>query len=174
MGALQRRGAGLVMTEASGIVVLGIGNLLCCDDGVGVHAVRALERASPVAGVAFVDVGTALLVTDAWLRGARHVLVLDAVRHDGRAGAIHAWTVSVDSPDNRGAWGGLTAHAMDLLAVLRNIPPDARPRDVRILGVEPYSLGYGLELSAPVAAALPALVARAREILRMWCACDAA
>ena len=62
-------------------IILGIGNLLMTDDGIGVHAVRALN-AGPAWGTEAVDVGTDFLTAVEFLAGARRALVIDAVRGD--------------------------------------------------------------------------------------------
>lgn len=65
------------------IVVMGIGNLLCGDDGVGVHAIRRLSEAGLPSRT--VDAGTAILHALPYTEEATHLLVIDAVKGDGKS-----------------------------------------------------------------------------------------
>jgi hydrogenase maturation protease len=57
-------------------------------------------------------------------------------------------------------------HQVSLRAALR-FAPAARPA-IAILGVEPLTIAYGLDLSSPVEAALPLVVSAARQIIAEW------
>lgn len=143
--------------------VLGLGNVLRSDDGAGVHALRELERAS-LPGVSFVEAGTAILQAVAYVDGVERVLVLDAVR----AGGVPGGMVEFDALDaaRRPAGGGV--HSLGLREALEVGGLVRRPVEVRVLGIEPANLGYGLDLSPAVAAALPSLLDRARQIVAEW------
>lgn len=83
------------------VVVLGCGNTLFGDDGIGPRAVAELARecdqkSGPDGGVAFLDAGTSVrtLLADLLLSGAspRRLVVVDAVMEPGRApGSILEW-----------------------------------------------------------------------------------
>lgn len=119
------------------------------DDGVGVHAVRALQQ-DPPAGAKIVEVGTAVLDALDWLEAADVVLALDAVQAGGVPGTIYR----LDPAKLREPTPRTSLHEFDLRAVLRLLPPNRQPQ-VTVLGVEPARLDYGLELSPVVQAALP-------------------
>jgi hydrogenase maturation protease len=68
--------------------ILGVGNLLMSDDGVGIHAVRELGT-DPPGGALVADVGTDYLSALPYLERARLVLVLDAVQGRAAPGTIH-------------------------------------------------------------------------------------
>ena len=144
-------------------LILGVGNLLRSDDGVGIHAVRELAR-HPIAGVEMVDAGTDFLSALPFLETARRVLILDAVQGRGAPGSMYqlAQADIVPRPD------GSPAHTTSVLEARRLLSPDAAWPEITVLGVEPLLLDYGLELSSPVARALPRLVAMARKIISSW------
>ena len=145
------------------LLILGVGNVLMADDGVGIHAVRALA-ANPPAGACVVDAGTDFLSALPYLERARRVLVLDAVRGGAAPGALHR-LVSADIALRSGAAG---AHVTSVLEARRFLPPSAPWPEITVLGVEPAAVGYGLALSPPVAQALPRLAAGARQIIFDW------
>ena len=145
------------------IVILGIGNLLMSDDGVGVHAAQSLTR-NPPPGAEVVDAGTDVLSTLPFLESATHALIIDAVRAGGSPGTLASFSETELSARS----GTPTAHAINVLASRHLLPPGTPWPDIRILGVEPESLAYGMTLSPAVAAALPALERRCREIVAAW------
>ena len=145
------------------LVILGVGNLLMSDDGVGIHAARRLAP-EPPGGACVVDAGTDFLSALLFLERARRVLVLDAVRGGAAPGTLHR--LGPDDVALRPADGG--AHLTSVLEARRFLPPDGTWPEIEVLGVEPQVLDYGLELSPSVAAALPALEAAARRIICDW------
>jgi hydrogenase maturation protease len=64
-------------------LILGIGNLLMGDEGVGVHAIRALEELGTPAGVEILDGGTGGFHLLSCLRDYPTVILIDATL-DGR------------------------------------------------------------------------------------------
>ena len=145
------------------IVIMGIGNLLMSDDGVGVHAVRELA-ANPPDAVCVVDAGTDFLSALPFLESARRALVIDAVQAGGAPGTVYRLTESDVALRSERA----SAHAVSLFEARRLLAPDSAWPEITVLGVEPGVLDYGLSLSEPVAATLPGLVALARETVEVW------
>ena len=145
------------------LLILGVGNLLMSDDGVGIHAAQELAR-QPPAGGRVVDAGTDFLSAVPCLEAARRVLILDAVQGRGKPGAIYR----LESKDIELRPDGGSAHATSVLEARRRLAPNAAWPEITVLGVEPLLLEYGLTLSEPVARALPRLVAWAREIISNW------
>jgi hydrogenase maturation protease len=144
------------------ILIAGLGNLLLRDDGVGVQAVRGLQK-NPPAGVMVVEVGTAILDALHLFEWADRVLGVDAMQAGGPAGTVYSLSVS-DVEDQR-PQGSL--HELNLLAALRFLRNGRRPA-ILILGVEPEIIDFGLELSSKVAAALPVVIHSVREIVNSW------
>jgi hydrogenase maturation protease len=142
------------------IAILGAGNLLLGDDGVGVHAVRALE-ADPPEGVLVCEVGTRSLAVLDILEDSDAVVVVDAMQAGGTPGSIYRYEVRADEP--YGMHGGSSLHDLNIVGALRFLPEERRPR-VIVVGVEPSRLECTLELSDIVAAVLPEVVSCARRV----------
>jgi hydrogenase maturation protease len=145
------------------IVILGVGNLLMSDDGIGVHAAQVLAL-NPPPGAEVVDVGTDVLSTLPFLEKASHALIIDAVRSGGTPGTL----LSFSEADLSVRIGTPTAHAINVLASRHLMSPGAAWPEIHVLGVEPESLEYGMTLSPAVAATLPQIEQRCREIVAAW------
>lgn len=144
------------------LLVLGLGNPLCQDDGVGVVAVtRLLERWSPGPGVKLMEGGTLGLWLLPLLESYRTVLLVDAIRADGEPGTL----VRIEGEEvARAAAHRLSVHQVgvgDLMdaAELRGTLP---PR-LMLLGVVPEAVSLGLGLTPRVERALPLLMDRVVE-----------
>lgn len=147
------------------VVVLGVGNLLRRDDGVGVHAVRELARRYRFPEqVRLVDgrvAGPALLGA---LEGADALVAVDAVRGGAPPGTLYRLPGEALPAAGAGpAWTLHEAGLPELVALARQASPGLR---VTVLGVEPLdTTSWGLELTAPVAVRLPQLVGLVLEEL---------
>jgi hydrogenase maturation protease len=141
----------------SSTVILGLGNLILSDDGVGIHAVRLLERDGKLggAGVAVIDGGTFGVELSAFTAGAERLIVLDSVDVGARPGVL----IRMCKDDLRDLPGAASVHGLglaDLLAALRLM--GSEPAEVVLLGVQPLTTAPGTSLSPAVQAALPLLV----------------
>jgi hydrogenase maturation protease len=146
------------------ILIAGLGNLLLQDDGIGVHAVKELQKQEPpLPGVLAVEVGVAVLDALHLFERADKILAIDAMQAGGSPGTIYSFRVS----DVKEQGCQTSLHELSLLAALRFLPQSVNP-EILILGMEPETINYGLELSPAGQAALPQLVQAAREIVTAW------
>jgi hydrogenase maturation protease len=148
----------------AGTVVLGLGNLLLGDEGVGVHAAQALLAGEPLPAEVL-DVGTAVLDALPALAQARRIVVVDAVEAGGPPGSIYRFPIDQAQP--RTALAGL--HGFDVTRTLALAGADEVPREVIVLGVEPSRIEWSLELSPAVDAAMPELLAAVRREVSREC-----
>ena len=146
-------------------LVLGLGNLLLADDGVGLRLLEDLRRESGEPGdVEFVDGGTQGLALLGHLANRSRVLILDAVALGAPPGTLHV--LEQPAIDQLGARAGVTAHegnGLEVLALARLL--GEAPDQVFVVGVEPANIRTGIGLSAPVESALPGALAEVRRIL---------
>ncbi len=148
-------------------LVLGLGNTLLSDEGVGVHVVHLLrERYQFPQEVEVMDGGTLGLDLLPYVEEARQLLIVDAVQMDAPPG-----TVVRLAGDEIPAVLSLkySPHQMglsDLLAAARLL--GRSPAEVVLWGVQPASLEVGLELSPAVAAQMETLVRNVLAELQRW------
>ncbi len=154
-------------TQQHRVVVLGLGNLIRCDDGVGIHAIQRLlsDKLAP-AGVEVMDGGTLGLQLLPAIEDATHVLVLDAVNTGAAPGTIVRYSMSELEP----LPGNPSVHQIgfaDMLEGLRWMNKFFN-KAIVLLGVQPEQTGWGENLSPTVEAALPALIQATLEELQVW------
>ncbi|WP_449241730.1 HyaD/HybD family hydrogenase maturation endopeptidase [Desulfovibrio sp.] len=144
------------------ILVLGVGNILRRDEGVGVHAVELLERDYGFSeNVTLLDGGTQGMLLMGPIMEADALVVADAVLGGGEPGSIYRLTgadltLRIDP--------GKSPHQADLLDTLTYCEVLGALPEVVVLGVEPQDMdGVGLELTPVVARRMPDL---ARLLLR--------
>jgi len=151
------------------IVVLGIGNTLLQDEGVGVHAMRQLQQqCGEIAGVEFIDGGTLSFGLAGPIAGADGLIVMDAAELEHSPGTIRLF---VDEEMDRflGANRKCSVHEvglLDLLAVA--CLTDSLPPKRALIGIQPQQMDWGDTPCVAVAAAIPAACAMARNLIEEW------
>jgi hydrogenase maturation protease len=148
----------------SSVVVLGIGNILMRDEGLGVRAAEALLELAPP-GVRVVVAGSLGPSTLPQVEDASRLLVLDAIEAGLAPGAV----VRCDPSDLPPRPSSLSPHEFgvtDLLALLAQTA--VLPERTVVLGIEPARIEPGIGLSPDVAAAIPRLVDAALAVLGAW------
>jgi hydrogenase maturation protease len=146
-----------MLDSRSRLLILGLGNLLCTDDGVGVVAVQAVAETRVVPdGVLVLDGGTLGLSLLPYLEDAERAILVDAIQTDDPPGTL----VRLEGDEVGPAVAArLSVHQVgvsDLIEAARwrdRIPPT-----LVLLGVVPESTELGVDLSPRVQSALPALL----------------
>ena len=143
------------------ILVLGMGNLLKGDDGLGVHALRALEHEE--LGADMLELGTSLADCFPALEPYDIVVALDAVAAGGVPGSLY-WLSREAFVRKR---EGLSLHECDLLDALDVAALRGKRPVLHVAGMEPGDVTeWSMELTAPVRAAFPAYLAMVRKRVR--------
>jgi hydrogenase maturation protease len=133
-------------------LVLGIGNLLLSDEGVGVHVVRVLAQRELPPGIVVIEAGTAFLDVLSDIAQADRILLVDAMEGGGTPGTVYR--VPFDQCRHPGMLASL--HGLDLSRVLFMAGNDRKPL-ITVFGIEPARIEWGMELSSAVRCALPAV-----------------
>lgn len=145
-------------------LVLGIGNILMADDGVGVHVARELEPEADSLGVRIEDGGTAGLALIDWFEPHDEILVVDAANFGAAPG-----TTAIISPEllcARRAWSGHDHGLVDVLRLLEIFPAQ---KHIRILGVQPARVDHSTHLSPELSAAFSDILDDVRrEAIANW------
>lgn len=154
------------MIRSESVIVLGLGNLVHSDDGVGVHAIRSLELDARVPpGTVLLDGGTHGLGLLPHVSGYSRLLVIDAVD----AGQPPGTVVRFEGSALNGLPGKSSVHQLgfaDMMVALKLM--GEAPPELVVFGVQPLSTEWSDELTAPVRDALPALLDLVVRQLEVW------
>ncbi len=148
------------------IVVLGVGNILLSDEGLGVRIVERLPLSySLPPEVELIDGGTCGMEMLENLEGLDALIMIDAIRAGKPPGTpirLADTAVPVFFKTK------LSPHQIGLCDVLATLAMLGRaPRHTTILGLQPESLALGMELSSAVEAGMPKLLHMLVEELAM-------
>jgi hydrogenase maturation protease len=148
-------------------IILGVGNLLNRDEGVGIHAVRALQTQNTLgAEWEVVDGGTLGLNLLPLVEEASHLIVLDAMdarRAPGTLIELPRAEVPLFSTLKMSQHQLLFQEVLALAHVRGRLP-----EHLVVLGIQPADLEIGVELSAAIALTMPKLLARVEQITGEW------
>jgi len=147
------------------VLVLGLGNVLCRDDGAGVVAVHRIRRELELPSNArVVDGGTLGLDLLSLIAASDRVILVDAVRADGPPGTLVRLVGDEVAP---AVYERLSMHQIGVADLLAGAALcDRYPIEVVIVGVVPESTELGLGCTQEVSDRLPALVERVIDELR--------
>ena len=146
------------------VVIMGIGNLLLKDEGIGVHALHALKRENELPeNVELVDAGTSTLDALQMFDDLDRLIVIDAVKGGGKPGTIYKFKPGETCSANRATTSLHQLGFIEALSIAERL--GKAPRDVIIIGVEPKEVSSGLELSPEIAEKIPKIIQLARKMV---------
>jgi len=137
------------------ILIVGIGNILCRDEGVGVHVIQEMEDMELPGHIELLDIGTSSPDLSSHLEGVSKIIVIDALKSGGPPGTIYRCTpkdllANEEEP--------ISLREIGLMETLDMARKMGREIDAVIIGVEPKVLDWGVELSAEVKKQVPAII----------------
>jgi hydrogenase maturation protease len=149
-------------------IVLGLGNTLNRDEGLGVFAMKALAARlnAQATEIEFLDGGVLGLNLLPWVEEASHLLVLDAINARKEPG-----TLIELKREQIPLYAGikLSDHQVTFQEVLglANFRGHL-PAQLHMIGAQPADLSIGVDLSPVVNDVLPQMLTRAEAVLREW------
>ena len=135
--------------------MVGVGNLLLRDEGIGVHTAHALQQIDIPHNVKIIDGGTSPDLPH-YLKDIDKLIIIDAVKAGGKPGMIyrfHAHDLNIESE------GIISLHELGLeqsLRMMRLIGNE--PKETVIIGIEPKEIDWGTELSAELQQKIPEVI----------------
>jgi len=129
--------------------VLGIGNALLKDEGIGIHLIRSLKDLPGLESVDLVDGGTSPEAVDL-VRDADRLIVIDAAYGGGEPGSIYCLT-----PEQIKSQKPSSVHEFNVLNMLWNLCIMGENPNITIIGIEPKEIDWGLDLSPELEERLP-------------------
>ncbi|HNQ50850.1 MAG TPA: HyaD/HybD family hydrogenase maturation endopeptidase [Candidatus Omnitrophota bacterium] len=134
--------------------IIGCGNLLFRDEGIGVHLIRYLQKEKLPADVELVDGATGGFDLLSFIEGSDRVVIVDAVQADGVPGDIYKFAPEDFEVE---AFPQTSLHDVCLKDIFNIVKLTGAMPQVTVFGVEPKIVDWGMELTDEVRAALPRL-----------------
>lgn len=140
------------------ILILGVGNILLGDEGVGIRVVEKIKNEYHLPdNVEVMDGGTLGLKLIPYLEGREALFIIDAIDRGGRPGEI--FRIEAEEIDDVYNSHKLSTHQIGLREVLAlSRLQRILPKRVCLFGIQPQSVEVGLELSDPVSSRLDELI----------------
>lgn len=138
------------------IMVLGVGNEILTDEGVGVHVIRALQRERLPENVAVITAGTAGIEMLPLIAGLDRLIVVDAMDASDEPGTIYKFApddINVLPPEYHVSVHQIGLVELLYLAAARNELPATV-----IFGIQPKVMDWGLVPTPEVAGKIPRIV----------------
>ena len=155
--------------QNQGVLIVGVGNLLLGDEGLGIHVTRRLEAQDPhlPGNVQVLDAGTALLDVLPQMAECRYVFLIDAIRAGGKPGTVYRADGVDKIVEQIESAATLSLHELGLRQTLQM----ARwlgllPERLSLIGAEPGPMEITPELSPPLVLAAARIVSLLLEELK--------
>jgi hydrogenase maturation protease len=144
------------MNKAGKVIIIGIGNLLLMDEGIGIHVINELEKHKLPENVDICDGGTGGFKLIDLMHEAKRVIFIDAVETGKAPGTI----TTFKSKDVRSIYPKkkYSLHDTDLLEVIKMVELLGNPPEIEIVGVQPKTINYGTTLSKELRDAIPDII----------------
>src|SRR4030042_3147232 len=138
------------------ILILGIGNILLKDEGLGVHVVQRMKDIALPPDVEVMDGGTMGIDLLYYIEGRKKVIVIDVVNADGTPGTLYRFT-DKDLEDKKGML--FSAHDIDFSDVLKTAQLFGnKPEEVVFIGIKPEEISEGIGLSPCIEERIPKII----------------
>lgn len=143
-------------------VIIGIGNILLRDDGVGVHVVKELEKENLPSTIELVDGGTSTLDTISYFTDYKKVIVVDSLKANYEPGTIY----KIKPEDiNNYKKENLSIHDVQILDVVKMVNMLGSYPEVVIYGIEPKEIRFDLEMTDTIRNAIPEVIKHIKKEL---------
>jgi hydrogenase maturation protease len=148
------------------LLVLGVGNIIMMDEGIGVHAIYEFLKEKDQYDqnlVDFIDGGTFTQDIFYLFEGYEKLLVLDVVRAGRAPGTIY----SLDEADLvQNEKQVLSLHDVDMLDSLKMAEMRGHRPSLKVVGIEPAKIDWGTEMTPTLGKAFPSFVDIARKHIK--------
>lgn len=149
------------------ILVLGIGNILFQDEGVGVHMLKYLQQRFPDWPVQWLDGGTLSFDLLASITRSRYLIVLDAANLNQPAGTIQCFIN--EQMDQFLQLPGKSVHEVSLSDLMdMSKLSDALPEYRALIGIQPESIAMGETMTPVIVEAMPAVASQLQSLFLEW------
>jgi hydrogenase maturation protease len=150
-------------------LVLGIGNTLLTDEGVGVHAIHYLQQQhADLPDTQYVDGGTLSFTLAGLIEQAQHLIVIDATQLESSPGTIRTF-IGNDMDTFLNQHRTQSVHEVSLLDLLSIATlAEHLPSQRALIGIQPARIDWGDSPSEQVRAAIPTVCNQVVTLVKAW------
>ncbi|MCK5568580.1 MAG: hydrogenase maturation protease [Spirochaetes bacterium] len=145
--------------------MVGVGNILMGDEGVGIEVVNILEKKSYTGDIELIDAGTSFFNIVSDLRSFEKVIIIDAVNGGREAGTVYRF-----KPGDIEEAGSPVTISLHDFGVLESIKLERVlgkfPDEVVFFGIEPYKIELSMELSPQIKEKMNYIIAKVLDELK--------
>jgi len=139
------------------ILIIGIGNILLQDEGIGVHIIKELQKMNLPENIYLIDGGSGEVnLMDYTNKGIDKVIIIDAIK----GGKTHGLTFRLSANEILSTTKHIYAfHQSELVGIFKILDVFSRkPKEIVILGVVPKEIEWSLTLSPELQGKIPQII----------------
>jgi hydrogenase maturation protease len=138
------------------ITILGVGNELLSDEGVGIHTIKELQKREFPPGIEVLEGGTDGFGLINIITSTDHLIVIDSLKGGGKPGSIYRFHID-DAPSCPDLFK-TSVHQIGILEVINLSSLIGNTPDTIVIGVEPKELKTGMALSPEIKNKIPRII----------------
>ena len=138
-------------------LIVGVGNPLLGDEGIGPHIIDNLLQLPMPPGVRLLDCGCDLLNLVSYIDEPKKIIVVDAIRAGGKPGEIHRFDFAELEVLQTKTRSAHQLQVVDALRLLREVCPCLTNCEITVIGIEPKVIELSTDFSKEVRQNIPDL-----------------
>ncbi len=154
------------MSNSSKTAVIGLGNTLRRDDGIGIHLLALLQEKFKGADISFLNFGIASFGLIGYLKEFEKVLLIDAIDAGLEPGALKIFRLNEASGAVKDV--KVSSHELSLADLMTYCEAFGFATDVHIAGIQVKDISYGLEMTGELERAKTRLAEEIKAFLSRW------
>lgn len=148
------------------ILIVGAGNPLLKDEGIGVYIIEKLVRIGLPSNVQIIDCGSDLSSILTQLRSHRKIIIIDAIRAGGEPGQVYRFNYDELKEVKNRLRSAHQLSVVEMLKLLKQTYHNLSSCKIILIGIEPETISPGTKLSKKVEASIDEAISTVlREIL---------
>jgi hydrogenase maturation protease len=144
------------MANNKKITVIGVGNEIMSDEGIGVHVIRELHKLNLPPGVELIEGGTDGFGLINVIFEADRLIVIDSLKGGNKPGTIYKFDIK-DAPNCPDIFK-TSVHQIGILEVIHLSRLIGKTPATTVIGIEPESLRFGMELTTAIKEKIPKIM----------------
>ena len=136
-------------------LIVGVGNILLGDEGIGVHVIRKLQKINLPDNVELLDIGVDSFSLILHAPGRKKIIIVDAVKSGSGAGNIYRLSTNeIEREKDK----FLSLHQIGIEDILAFLQTNIISTEIIIIGIEPSEIKWGIELSSCLKEKIPQII----------------